>query len=460
MERLTVPVQKTRQRRFLKLSLVRNLGLLCCKDVVLCSSWGTIATAQIKCLEITTQRKSSKKCCGQTCFYVRHHSLQSHYTVHSYISALKFCYFCWSKWYFWIVGLIHVCQLCLHHHNCVGQFEIHHQCCLTTTSMQILCHLSNLKPRICFAFILISNGSYALPLRWFHWLFLQMFLVFMMLVNVVYGVCWHSKFFDISYWSLFAKSNWFWCEKQPEITQTKMFYTHKIFLKSWRIFSNVVFRLCTFHVNEKSRVQYVVLPKAKHISLTNACCLKFVGFQFHRQELQKWVVVFGCKLCLVMFPYVYNCGWIVWNVSTVSLDSLQALNKNYHESVCRLVTHCVSFWLFLQHFGKFFRVGEDRSKLQIRLSTLSSCTTLFSAVIFLLMSFRLRLIGFQWIIIRVKELHGVTFMLRILLRFRTCTCTFQQLALTLAPTLLATCFYCQGCVNQSFWNTCAHWGST
>ena len=175
---------------------------------------------------------------------------------------------------------------------------------------------------ICFALILlISNGSCALPLRSFHWLFLQMLLVFMMLVNVVYGVCWHSKFFDISYWSLSAKNQLVLMCKQPEITQTEMFYIDKIFLKSWRMFSSVVFRLCTFHVNEQSRVQHVVLPKAKHISLTNACCLKCVGFQFHRQKLQKWVF-FGCKLCLGMFSYVYNCGWIVWNVSTVFFRQL------------------------------------------------------------------------------------------------------------------------------------------
>jgi len=41
---------------------------LCCKDVTLCSPWRTIGTAQIKCLQHNTQRKSSKKCCGQTCF--------------------------------------------------------------------------------------------------------------------------------------------------------------------------------------------------------------------------------------------------------------------------------------------------------------------------------------------------------------------------------------------------------
>ena len=48
---------------------------------------------QIKCLQITTQRKSSKKCCGQTCFSVRHHSLQSHYTVHSYIFGTEILLF-------------------------------------------------------------------------------------------------------------------------------------------------------------------------------------------------------------------------------------------------------------------------------------------------------------------------------------------------------------------------------
>ena len=71
------------------------MSFLCCKNVVLCSSWETIGTAQIKCLQITTQRKSSKKCYGQTCFSIRHHSLQSQH-IDTY-SALKFCYFCWSK---------------------------------------------------------------------------------------------------------------------------------------------------------------------------------------------------------------------------------------------------------------------------------------------------------------------------------------------------------------------------
>jgi len=58
-----------------------------------------------------------------------------------------------------------------------------------------------------------------------------MFAVFMMLVNVVHGVCWHSKFFDISYRSLSAKNQLVLICKQPEITQTKMFDIHKIFLK-------------------------------------------------------------------------------------------------------------------------------------------------------------------------------------------------------------------------------------
>jgi len=85
----------------------------------------------------------------------------------------------------------------------------------------------------------------------------------MMLVKLVYGVCWHSKFFDISYWSLSAKNQLVLMCKQPNITQTKMFYIHKIFLKSWRTFSNVVFRLCTFHVNEKPRMQYASLTQGK-----------------------------------------------------------------------------------------------------------------------------------------------------------------------------------------------------
>ena len=71
------------------------MSFLICKNVVLCSSWETIGTAQIKCLQITTQRKSSKKCYGQTCFSIRHQSLQSQYI--DAFSALKFCYFCWSK---------------------------------------------------------------------------------------------------------------------------------------------------------------------------------------------------------------------------------------------------------------------------------------------------------------------------------------------------------------------------
>ena len=68
---------------------------LCCKNVALCSYCGTIGTAQIKCLQNTTQRIASKNSYGRTCFSVRHQSLQSQYI--DTFSALKFCYFCWSK---------------------------------------------------------------------------------------------------------------------------------------------------------------------------------------------------------------------------------------------------------------------------------------------------------------------------------------------------------------------------
>ena len=116
------------------------------------------------------------------------------------------------------------------------------------------------------------------------------------------------------------KTSWFWCANKPKSHKQKCFIFTKYF---WNLefFQMLYFDLARF-MWTKSREQYIVLPKAKHISPTNACCLKCVGFQFHRQELQKWVVVFGCKLCLGMFSYVWNCGWNVWNVSTVSLDSL------------------------------------------------------------------------------------------------------------------------------------------
>ena len=119
------------------------------------------------------------------------------------------------------------------------------------------------------------------------------------------------------------------CQKQLVLMwKTTRNHTNKNVLYSQNIFEILknFFKCCisTLHVSCEGKVESAIrsLAKAKNISLTNACCLKFVGFQFHRQELQKWVVVFGCKLCLVIFSYVYNCGWIVWNVSTVSFRQL------------------------------------------------------------------------------------------------------------------------------------------
>ena len=59
------------------------------------------------------------------------------------------------------------------------------------------------------------------------------------------------------------KTNCIWCANYRN-TQENL---HNSCYDSKRVFSNIVFRLCTFHVHEKSRVQHVGLPKAKHISL-------------------------------------------------------------------------------------------------------------------------------------------------------------------------------------------------
>jgi len=61
-----------------KLSLVRNLGQPLLQGrralFILRNNWDCAK----KCLQITTQQKSSKKCYGQT-YSIRHQSLQSQY---------------------------------------------------------------------------------------------------------------------------------------------------------------------------------------------------------------------------------------------------------------------------------------------------------------------------------------------------------------------------------------------
>ena len=160
---------------------------LCGKEVMLCWSWATTGTAQLKFLSLLQSLcqpllqgrralfvlRNSWYCTNKVSIELHTAKIQQEVlwpnlflylsaliaiTVHSYIFGLKFYCFCWSKWYIWKVSLIHACQLCLHYHNCVGQFEINHQYCGSITSTPTLWYLSRLKQRTWFAFIpAISN---------------------------------------------------------------------------------------------------------------------------------------------------------------------------------------------------------------------------------------------------------------------------------------------------------------